>query len=215
LARAGGGKDGVIYYIHYISGGDANLQDFETRASAMLGYQSKDFSALLGTNTFKSGKTSQRTGMIFLGSGDFHFNYENDGAPFAILGGSIVDVDSHGKNTSDGYRTAALSIGIGDWTVETRMFTGYRDLKNVKQYMEGQEYHDRGWVGNPEINDYRAGIVSIGYKGYKAGWDNDYFRHVFQNRFAHGCIKPQAYIPRIPLSRSFFEYRTPSQFTHW
>jgi hypothetical protein len=80
--------------------------------------------------------------------------------------------------------------------------------------------------GNPEINDYRFGSLTFGYKGYKMGINNDGVRHVIQNIFAHGILTNQAWIPRMNLSKFSYEFKTPAKiplvvnkvtnlFTHW
>ena len=92
--------------------------------------------------------------------------------------------------------------------------------------LPGQAHNEYGWVSNPEINQYRAGILSVGYKGYKIGINSDAVRHVIQNKFAHSFLTHQASIPRMQLSRGYYEYKTPAAipfvvnktanlFTHW
>jgi hypothetical protein len=52
-------------------------------------------------------------------------------------------------------------------------------------YPEG--YH----TGNADR--FRLGALSLGYNGYRVGWNSEGIRHLFQNKFAHGWVKPQPY----------------------
>lgn len=202
----------------------SKISGFESRASFMGGIDNPDFSFIMGSNNYHSGKSSQKTGSISFNIGGFHASYENDGAPFGKYG--LVNTDSKGEVTSDGYRTAAISIGWGNFSVETRMFTGFRDLNSHERELVGQQSAPYEWVGNPEINDYRFGSLTFGYNGYKMGINADWVRHTFQNKFAHGFLTHQAWIPRMNLSRASYEFKTPTNiplvvnkvtnlFTHW
>ena len=197
---------------NFAQGGAAAMQGLEVRSSFAFGYQDENFTALLGTNYFESGISSQQTGILELGFKGFNFRLENDGSPFDDLG--LAEM-KNGHTASDSYRTAAISVSYEGFEVQTRLFTGYRDMKNKVKTLKGQEYSKNGWVGNPEINDYRAGILTVGYQGFNVGVNDDRVRHAVQNRFAHGRLSPQAYIPRIPLNKFYMDYKPRNQFTHW
>jgi hypothetical protein len=195
-------------------GGAEILKGIEDNFSFNIGHQSKDFTFLIGSNEFKSGKSSQLTGIVTLGIGEFTLRYENDGAPFEQFG--MAEMASNGGPASDSYRTAAISVSYKTFEVETRLFTGCRDMDYFYgKPIEGQKEWKYGYVPNPEINDYRGGILSFGYDGFKVGINDDTVRHVIQNKFAHGLLKPQAFIPRMSLSKPFFEYKPRNMFTHW
>jgi RHS repeat-associated protein len=200
---------GLSEYSNNYSTGGIPLSGTEFRASFAAGVVGQDASLLVGTNTFSSGISSQQTGIIRASAGGFHLGYENDGAPFD--GWGLI------PKGSDGYRTAALSLGYKDFELECKLFTGYRDFNNAKPTLDGQGHAPYGWVGNPEINEYRLGAVSIGYKGYKVGWNSDGIRHAVQNQFAHDKPwgRPQAWIPCMRLSKPFLEYRPNNRFTYW
>ncbi len=209
-----GGFSAMGYSNSYNVGSASVLTGLETNLSFAAGYSSKEFTLMLGTNYFGSGKSSQQTGIVTIGRGDFTFRYENDGAPFDKMG--LAGQRSDGGTLSDSYRTAALSLSYKDFEIETRLFTGRRDMSFFEgPQMEGQAYWKKGYVPNPEINDYRAGILSFGYKGYRVGINNDKVRHVVQNKFAHGLLKPQAFIPQMKLNSPYFEFKPRSFFTHW
>jgi hypothetical protein len=54
----------------------------------------------------------QRTGMLSIRIGGLNFSYENDGTPFQWLG--LGD-------GGDSYRTAAASVGIGGFSLNTQI----------------------------------------------------------------------------------------------
>ena len=68
-------------------------------------------------------KFDQQTGIIGVRSGDFKFSYENDGAPF----GKYFPLGDGG----DRYRTAALSLSLGDFSVGFNLFTIIFILKRL------------------------------------------------------------------------------------
>ena len=206
--------------------GAVKLKGSEFRRSFALGYNDINGknSIILAQNIFDNSgdaetqKMSQKTGMITLkGAGTF-FSYENDGEPFNRLG-----ITS--KNPiSDSYRTTGARLGYEDTYLELRLFTGFRDMTHgiYGEAMDGQDNAraPHGFVKseNCEINEYRAGILSISIKGYKYGLNNDENRYFFQNEFAHTLIKPQAWIPFIPNINGgglFMEYKTLNPFTTW
>lgn len=47
---------------------------------------------------------------------------------------------------------------------------------------------------------YRLGALSFGYgghRGHRVGWNSEGIRHLFQNKLAHGILKPQPYFNTI------------------
>ncbi len=98
--------------------------DWEYRKSLMFSYSSKAFSMSLGTNKW-SGLHSQQTGILSLGSGDFSMTYENDGSPFAK-----GPKWSHLGDNNDRWRTAAMTINIGDFHAGFNLFTGSPNIKS-------------------------------------------------------------------------------------
>nr|WP_238555409.1 polymorphic toxin type 23 domain-containing protein [Chryseobacterium gallinarum] len=200
---------------------------WEFRKSAMFSYNSRDFGISLGTNMW-SGLHPQQTGVLGLRSGDFSISYENDGSPFAPKKwseGILAD-------NNDRWRTAAMTIGIGDFSAGFNLFTGER-LK---------ETYDKGW--DDQMMDYvkkngplkgvagarypqgfayeqgpayRLGAAYVGYKNMRIGINSDrYIRHPIQNIVAHGNISKQpGFLVLTPNINPYFQYRTKNQFTSW
>jgi len=166
--------------------GFTGLSDSEARLSGFAGYDDGSFGIGLSSTIFESGKTSQRTGRLNLRYNDFSLSYENDGLPFNLIGLA--------ENNADSYRTASATLGYKDFTIGMLLFTGYRDFSQEPK--DDNPDYPHGYVANEEINEYNAGILYAGYGNMRAGWNHDDIRHVFQNRFAHGFITKQAWIPR-------------------
>lgn len=201
------------------------------RYSAMIAYDSKDFSIGLGTNVWK-GVHPQQTGIIRLGSGDFSLTYENDGSPFDKLGTGILG-DGH-----DRWRTAAMTINVGDFHAGFNLFTGERRSESYsydEQHTMPELLHD-DYYGNPdgkigigfgarnkyglvqEIGSrYRLGAAYIGWGNYRIGIDSDrHVRHPIQNIGAHSIVSPQPGFEILSGGiKPYFQYQTINPFTSW
>ena len=192
----------------YLSSPGTGRVGLESRVNTALGYNNHDWGITVASNRFFSGETSQRTGSANLRIGEWSVSYENDGTPFQ------ADYLLAAGDGYDSYRTAAASIGYKGLSLDMRLFTGRREYGNNCRD-KPEIYGSYGYVGNPDINDYRLGILALSYKGYSIGVNNDKVRQAFQNKLAHDIIQKQAKIPNLPLAESFFEYRIKNPFTHW
>lgn len=201
--RVGDFSLGGAYGGSYGKSGFTGSTGTELRVSGYVGYDNGRFGAGLSTTQFFSGETSQRLGRVALRYGDFSMSYENDGTPFQHIG--------LGGGT-DSYRTASVTLGFRDLTIGMLLFSGHRDYRNeIRQ--EGYPYK---MVGNPEINRYNAGILYAGYGDMRIGYNHDNIRHVFQNRFAHGVIQQQAWIPRKSWpNEPYFVKGVNNPYTNW
>ncbi|WP_417430975.1 polymorphic toxin type 23 domain-containing protein [Halpernia sp.] len=220
--------------MHYGGHAGSGASGWEYRKSAMLGYSSKAFSMSLGTNKW-SGLHPQQTGIIGLGSGDFSLTYENDGSPFAS-GPS----GTHLGDNNDRWRTAAMTVNIGDFHAGFNLFTGerysnsyYENLGHDYPTMIGMElgrannwgdYIDGGYGAKlkyglvEEIGPrYRLGAAYIGWGNYRIGIDSDrHVRHPIQNVLAHQWISPQPGFQVLSGGmKSYFQYQTRNKFTSW
>lgn len=113
---------GIMNYSNHAGSG---LKGWEHRTSIMAGTLGTkgNLGFMLGTNMW-SGLHSQRTGIVRLQSGDFSMTYENDGSPFGKLG--------LGDN-NDSWRSAAMTMSIGDFTTGFNLFTGERSKKTYEE----------------------------------------------------------------------------------
>ncbi len=191
---------GVTYHSDFY---ETKKKGFEMRNSLMLDYDTEKFGASLGTN-FWNGfgemkEFDQRTGMVNLRSGKFGLTYENDGFPFQYIG--LGD-------GGDSYRTAAASIQMGDFSLNTNLLTGLRSIADIMAEendtegggkmgipLEGKgkfgETYTHGFVFEQEPQ-YRYGGLTINYKGTSIGIDSDrWVRHPFQNYLAHDWLNDQ------------------------
>lgn len=208
--------------MHYSSHAGSGLKGWEYRKSVMANYDDGKFGMSLGIN-FWSGLHEQQTGMIGFRHGDFSMSYENDGKPFS---GTLGD-------GGDSYRTAAASIGIGDFSLGMNLFTGLRDKKSYEIENSGKWDGKEGELGMPVIKNrihykyglvyekeskYRLGALYIGYKNYRFGINSDrHVRHTFQNRWTHNArFAAQRAFEVIDFNTyKYFQYHTKNKFTSW
>ena len=210
------GGVGLMGYSNYNGFGKNAI---EVRYSAMASWDDGKLGLSLGTNIWK-GDFSQRTGVIGLHSGDFRMMYENDGAPFNKLGKIL-------SNNTDMYRTAAASIEIGKFSLQTNLFTGKSGTdesgKPFKQAIKDPNLVDfssgRKGLGiwkNKEADMYRLGALTIGYGGWRVGTNSEYIRDAVQNWFAHKIISPQPGFRMLDTSwNGFYQYQTRNSYTLW
>ena len=194
----------------------------EIRQSVLVSYDDGKNGFSLGSNTYSGTggmkEFSQQTGTLGLHFGDFRTQYENDGKPF-----SGITADGN-----DQYRTAALSVSIGEFTGGFNLFTGSRtkddyakELKMPGGYLgiggpgKFGETYKNGPVS--EGTPYRMGAAYFGYKGYRVGANSEWIRHAIQNVFIHGTfIANQRMFPMQSGSvTSYGQYSTPNIFTSW
>ena len=225
------GGFGLMHYGGHAGSGKAG---WEYRKSIQFNYSSKAFSLSIGTNKW-SGLHSQQTGILGLGSGDFSLTYENDGSPFA-KGPS----GTHLGDNNDRWRTAAMTINVGDFHAGFNLFTGERLSKSYYERlgkdfstMIGMEYgRAMGWGDTidggygaklkyglvQEIGPkYRLGAAYVGWGNYRLGLDSDrYIRHPIQNVAAHTWLSPQPGFQVLSGGvKPYFQYQTKNIFTSW
>jgi hypothetical protein len=211
------------------------INGWEHRFSGLFGYGGKDFKMSLGTNDFRGMKglkgesLNQRIGLLGFSSGDFGFMYENDG------GDGIKQLGLGDKE--DRYRSAALSISIGDFSTGFNLFTGNRVQDNEKaKEIIGHNKRGKPKYGypplEPELRDsygrrhkygfvneegprYRLGALYLSYQGYRIGVNSEHVRHAIQNRLVHNKINDLSFENQSWQWDSYFQYRTPNTFTSW
>ncbi|MDX6188498.1 polymorphic toxin type 23 domain-containing protein [Flavobacterium sp. Fl-318] len=191
----------------------------EIRKSILAAYDDGKTGVSLGTN-FWSGDFKQQTGTLGLHFGDFRAQYENDGKPF-----SGISADGN-----DQYRTAALSLSVGEFGTGFNLFTGTRtkeDYYYEDNNMSGGklgnfsigrfgEYYKNGFVherGTP----YRMGAAYFSYKSYRVGVNSEWIRHAIQNVAIHGTFIANQRMFEMQNGdwNGYFQYKTSNIFTTW
>jgi RHS repeat-associated protein len=224
------GGVGIMSYGNY-NGFGANSN--EIRYSILANYDDGKTGFSLGTNFWRGSAGSdgnnlnQRTGMVGFHNGDFRAMYENDG--------SIGPLGDGG----DKYRSAALKLSVGDYSIGFNLMTGKRDVKYEDEnlpggYKGGKEFGIKDGMNRNlpngavhEVgNKYRLGSLSVGYKGYRLGVNSERIRHAIQNHAIHNLSFNPFGIKIINKAqrgfenqswdyRGYFQYRSPSIFTSW
>ncbi len=211
---------GIMSYGNY-NGFGKNA--FEVRKSILAAWDDGKMGASLGTN-FWGGDFKQRTGMIGFRHGDFSMMYENDGS-IGFLG-----------DDGDSFRTAALNIGIGDFTAGFNLFTGYRDYKrengSVSKHRDPMCIDDFGrrmpnGLALEKGERHRLGTLTIGYKNWRYGVNSEHIRHAIQDQAIHNLRIPwfggKSLFDKRQMGfenqswdwQPYFQYRTPNKFTSW
>jgi RHS repeat-associated protein len=166
-----------------------------------------DFRLGLFTNQFAGRGLTQQTGTFYLESNGWSAQYEND-YMFKL---PIAD-------GGDRFRTAGVRVAKGDFSVGLNLFTGDpgKLAKNREVKGENPDTKFRGtYIENS--NRYRLGALYGGYQGYRAGWNSEGIRHVFQNQFAHrrGFLYPLFEVLKSKGAPYFNYYNTNNRFTTW
>lgn len=138
---------------------------------------------------YQSGDISQITNSIIIGNENWGVTYEND--YMFHLGDKTLGIFA--SDNGDRYRSAAVKIRVFKFAeVGTNLFTGdpgkshfdrnvYYDPKNNKAtYGMGRNGE------NPD--EYRAGVLYVGYGPFRMGQNGEKIRNLFQNRFAHDFL---------------------------
>ncbi len=221
---------------HYGTG----QEGFEARFSAMATFDDGKTSFSLGSNlwwsnaknpTDENWKPWQRTGIIKAKFEDFGFSYENDGNPFG-LGEKNLGAPWLG-DSNDSYRTAAISLSIGNVTLGTNLFTGLRNKGSYNSENDGSwdgvasdgpgkprydnsgHYYKNGLVLE-QGPKYRFGSLYVGCQNYRIGVNSEWVRNAVQNVFAHSWIAPQRMFLMTSTSwNPFIQYQTNNPFTTW
>lgn len=225
---------GIMNYGGHSGSGEAG---WEYRKSVMLNYNDGNFGFSLGTNKW-NGLHSQQTGIIGFSYKKFSMTYENDGSPFAAIKGSEGIL----ADNNDRWRTAAMTINIGNFHAGFNLFTGERQaetysnedvatmaacekpgffkrLFNTVPYGAGGGYgskHPYGDVVETQPQ-YRLGAAYIGWGNYRLGIDSDrYIRHAIQDIGAHYFVSPQPGFRVLSNSiNPYLQYQTRNKFTSW
>ena len=161
---------GATYYLSAIGTGESG---WEKRIGYGIGYKGKSFQAGIGSTYFFSGETSQQTGSIYVGGGNWRLTYEND--TWAPVPGLFTP----GTYEKDKYRTAALRLDITGGKLKglnagLNIFTGKA---------EGKSRIDNTYEGGT-ADKYRMGVIYIGYNQYRIGYNSERnIRGPIQNGF--------------------------------
>ncbi len=166
-----------------------------------------DFRVGMFTNQFKGRGLGQRTGTFYMESNGWSAAYENDwmfGVPIADGG--------------DRFRTTGVRVAKSDFSVGLNLFTGDPGLMFDDRIRKGANTETGFWGTYEEITkQHRLGAIYGGYKGYRAGWNSEGIRNVFQNNFAHGrgYAHPLFEVLKIKGAPYINYYKTGNRYTTW
>jgi RHS repeat-associated protein len=208
-ASIGNMEIGYGFGVGYGKNATTGITGAESRFSSMIGMRFGDVSLGMGQSNFSSGTTSQKTGMIYAGVGDFKIRYEND---YLFKGSPAGD-------GGDRYRTTAATISYGEISMGLNLFTGAPDIdengiRQTTKIGNGQfQYEEAG-------SKFRMGALYLGLSNTRVGVNTEGVRNYFQNQVAHknGYTSRGGY-PIFPVlgltDKPYIQRQTRNPFTSW
>ena len=180
---------GLTYYWDFY---DHSYQGWEFRTGMELGFGG--VCGISGTNYYFGGK-KQTTNTIYIGNSLWRIDYEND---FMFNISKDLLGFPHADN-GDRYRTAAAKIRIGLFSLGVNIFTGDPGINSSERrtFIDPSNNRETYTIGanGEDPDEYRAGVLYVGYGPIKVGMNSEQIRNIFQNRFAHDflCCKDSPY----------------------
>ena len=176
MSAAPGGRYhfGATYHFDSYGGytGWETRSGFEVRLLPLVSYS---------YTKFKAGPYSQTTGMLRTGPPLAQLSYENDQMFFFW-----------GADGGDRWRTAALQMNAGPFSINLNLFTGDPDVNRIGDRYDyysltekGREYYTGNTANDPSM---RAGVLSFGFGPFRLGRNSENIRHVAQNKVAHDWL---------------------------
>jgi hypothetical protein len=187
---------------YYASAAGTGASSWEGRFGYGIGYQGKHFQAGIGSTYFFSGETSQQTGQMYVGGGNWRVTYENDTwAP-------VPGLWSGGGSKSDKFRTAALRFDLTGGRLKglnagLSIFTGKADKMSSNS------------GSFTEVNQYRLGAAYIGYRNMRVGYNSEKnIRGPVQNGFHNLFNYPHFEVLNM-RDRLYFGIYSLNPYTLW
>ena len=188
---------------YYASAPGTGASGFEGRIGYGIGFKNEHFQAGIGSTYFFSGTTSQQTGQMYAGGGNWKITYENDTwAP-------VPGLWNAGGPGRDRYRTAAVRLDVTGGKLKglnagLNIFTGLSD-GNLKNNI---------WQGS-NVNKYRMGVIYAGYYNARIGYNSEKnIRGPVQNGF-HDMFN-YGHFEVLNLSDRFhFGFYSSNPYTLW
>lgn len=138
---------------------------------------------------YKSGDISQITNSIVIGNENWGVTYEND--YMFHLGDNTLGLFA--SDNGDRYRSAAVKIRFSKYCViGVNLFTGDPGLAHCNRNVYYDPRNNKATYGmgrngeNPD--EFRAGVLYVGYGPFRIGQNGEKIRNLFQNRFAHDFL---------------------------
>jgi RHS repeat-associated protein len=138
---------------------------------------------------YKSGEITQTTNSIIIGDENWGVTYEND--YMFHLGDKTLGIFA--SDNGDRYRSAAVKIRFSRFfEIGVNLFTGDPGLTHCDRNVYYDPRDNKATYGmgrngeNPD--EYRAGVLYVGYGPFRMGQNGEKIRNFFQNRFAHDLL---------------------------
>ena len=160
----------------------------------------------LSSSYFKGGGFSQKTGGLNIGGDGWGVAYENDW----MFGTGAGD-------GGDRWRTGALRASLGDISVGVNIFTGDPGNPKNKRVADATPDDTGQLFFNNGADNYRGGILTVGYKNSRIGINSEDVRAGIQNTLHKWKgdpyfrnLKNQGYPTKL-----YGSYQTSNPYTLW
>lgn len=168
---------------------------------------------------YQSGKISQTTNSLIIGNENWGITYEND---YMFHAGDKT-LGIFASDNGDRYRSAAVKIRLFKLVeVGTNLFTGDPGASHLDRnvYYDPNNHEATYGIGrngeNPD--EFRAGVLYIGYGPFRIGQNGEKIRNCFQNRFAHDflCQGDSPYFKMLDrVGQAYFYFGTGTGNSLW
>ncbi len=186
---------------------------FTAKASAFLdlgkGWELGYYQKMYAANDI----TSQRNGGVYF-SKDWDYQKSNNEVKHTFWGRKEFKFTLENDLLGDGddkYRTHAMQIDFGYLSVRAQLFTGDKNTRDGV-IDKGSNVYPYGYYVGGNVDSYRLGALTFGYKNFRVGVNSENVRHVIQNGF-HNLIENPAF-KKLNNDWSLYYY-TGSQNNLW
>ncbi len=105
-----------------------------------------------------------------------------------------------------------MEIGVDDFSARLNIFTG--DKGSRTDISEASEKYPYGYNIGGDVDKYRMGALSFGYRGMRIGLNSEAIRHATQNRF-HNWIGDKAFKELETPSYLYYYWGTNNRYSLW
>lgn len=194
---------------YYASATGTGSSGWEGRLGYGIGYAGKHFQTGIGSTYFFNRETSQLTGQMYAGGGNWRVTYEND--TWMPLPG-LWDV---GGPERDKFRTAAVGFNMTGGKLKglnagLNIFTGETNYGEVDA-----SQGPNGTFDGKGGNKYRMGALYLGYGNARIGYNSERsIRGPIQNGF-HNMFKYPHFKVLSGPNRPYFGFYSSNPYTVW
>ena len=124
----------------------------------------------------------------------------------------------------DRFRTTGARISYGDFSAGLNMFTGDPHLDDSEATpggaSPGGKYNKKtekynGIYKGVNASKYRTGVLYLGYRNYRIGYNSEGVRNFFQNTLIHDNLGMPRFEKLDIKGSAYYQYQFNTPFTTW